>query len=202
MKNLIIIGIPRAGKTTLAQTVAREIGAAGHAVSVVSADALVGGLTQVYKRNLFYAGFIRPLKHVFRFLDRQYTARLIRDLHIMAGRFLNEQADVSTVIYEDAYLTVDRAIKLFDKKRFKIVAIGYPNANPDEKMADIRRHDGNTPANRMDDAELRKFVDAMMDNSRRLAHDAMKCKIPFIDTSVDYRGAIDDFAKNVIKFLK
>lgn len=53
MKNLIIIGIPRAGKTTLAKCVAQEIGKNGYPVSVVSADAILGGLTQIRKKSFF-----------------------------------------------------------------------------------------------------------------------------------------------------
>lgn len=201
MKNLVIIGIPRAGKTTLAKSVAQKIESAGHPVSVISADALVGGLTQIRKKNFFYNAIYRPLKHVFPAMSRAYKAGLIRDLHNVATRFLSEQSDVSTVVYEDAYLTPTMAAKMFDRKKFKIIAIGYPNADIDKKIADIRKFDGKTPANRRNDEDLRVFVNSMIDSSRRLEHDAKKHKMPFIDTSHDYQGQIKKFTNNVLKIL-
>lgn len=201
MKNLIIIGIPRAGKTALAKSVAQKIGATGYATSMISADALIGGLTQIRKRNFFYATIYRPVKHIIPFMARSYKISLVRDLHNMVARFLAEQADVSTVIYEDAYLTPWQAVRIFDKKRFKIVAIGYPNADIHQKMADIRQFDGASPANRKDDAALQRMITNLVNNSRRLAHDAEKLGIPFIDTSTNYHGEINKFTDNVLNFL-
>lgn len=81
MKNIIIVGVSRAGKTTLAQAVARAIGATGMAVSFISADALFGGVTEIKKHSLFYVAFARPLKHLIPALGRRHKRNLRRDLH-------------------------------------------------------------------------------------------------------------------------
>lgn len=201
MKNLIIIGIPRAGKTTLAKCVAQEIGKNGYPVSVVSADAILGGLTQIRKKSFFYTAVVRPCKHILPFISTAYKIKLMSDLYKFVPRFLSEQSEVLTVIYEDPYLSIDTAKQIFNKKKFKIVAIGYPNADIDKKIADIRKFDSNTPANRKNDEKLHIFVQTMINNSRNLAAKAKKHKILFIDTSNNYNAEIKKFAKSATQFL-
>lgn len=62
MKNIIIVGVSRAGKTTLAQAVARAIGATGMAVSFISADALFGGVTEIKKAFPVLCRICAPIK--------------------------------------------------------------------------------------------------------------------------------------------
>ncbi|MBO4583206.1 MAG: adenylyl-sulfate kinase, partial [Alphaproteobacteria bacterium] len=45
MKSLIILGVPRAGKSTLAKYVVKQLVQDGVPVTLLSADSLIGGLT-------------------------------------------------------------------------------------------------------------------------------------------------------------
>lgn len=45
MKSLIILGVPRAGKSTLATNIAKKLSETGNALSLINADAIMGGLT-------------------------------------------------------------------------------------------------------------------------------------------------------------
>lgn len=201
MKNIIIVGVSRAGKTTLAQAVARAIGATGMAVSFISADALFGGVTEIKKHSLFYVAFARPLKHLIPALRRRHKRNLRRDLHTCAHRFINEQAQVSVVVYEDAYMTLAQAKHMFGDDKFQIVAIGYPESDIDKKIADIRKYDGDTPANRKSYSELYLMISSLVKASKKLRNDAQKYGIPFIDTSVRYRETIQEFADGVVDLL-
>ena len=202
MKGLIILGVARAGKSTLADRVARKIGTTGVPVSLFAADAMMGGMQSIQKSSFGYACFYRPLKHIMPWLARRYHARLQRDLVAFLARALREQGAVSTVIFEGCYLTPSMAIRMFDPAEFRIVGIGYPNADIAAKMRDIRKYDVNTPAARRDDARLTEYIRDKISNSRHLAAECQKYNIPFIDTSTDYHGQIQAFVDNVIEFLK
>lgn len=45
------------------------------------------------------------------------------------------------------------------------------------------------------------MITNLVNNSRRLAHDAKQLGIPFIDTSTNYHGEINKFTDNVLNFL-
>ena len=92
-------------------------------------------------------------------------------------------------------------MRIFDKKRFKIVAIGYPESDIDKKIADIRKYDGDTPANRKSYSELYLMISSLVKASKKLRGDAQKYGIPFIDTSVRYRETIQEFADGVVDLL-
>lgn len=202
MKSLIIIGVPRAGKSTLGACCARQIGRAGHAVSLMGGDCLMGGIQAIYQASPLYRALYRPMKHMVPALARAYNERLWRDLAAFTTRAVSEQAAQSVVIYEGVYLSPRAAVKMFDPAHFRIVAIGYPNADIDEKMRDIRAFDTNTPASRRSDAQLRQYIARYVESSRRLACECEKYGITFIDTSTDYTGQINRFADNVMELLK
>lgn len=202
MKSLIVIGIARAGKSTLAAGVARKIGAAGIPVSLMSADALMGGLQSVKKASFWYSWVYRPIKHLIPALSRRYKRQLGRDLAAFSRLALAEQDVVSTVIYEGCYLWPADAVRMFDPKRFKIVAIGYPNMTIEQKMADVRKYDKDSPAQKRSDERLHEYIRIAIENSRVMERECKKYNIPFIDTSYDYRGEIKKFVDNSLEFLK
>ena len=202
MKSLIIIGVPRAGKSTLATGVARKIGMANNPVSLISADALMGGLQSLQKVSFWYSYMYRPIKHLIPVLAQKYKQLLNHNLSAFSKIALAEQDAFSTVIYEGCYLGPSDAIHMFDPERFKIVAIGYPNITPEQKTADIRKYDKNTHIQRLDDKQLYEYIHSLIKASRKMARECKKYNIPFVDTSFDYCGEIQKFVDNSLDFLK
>lgn len=201
MKNLIIIGAPRAGKTTLAKQIAQKLNDMGNITSLISSDALMGGLQNMNKHFAWYSHIYRPVKHILPAMRQKYNQILLRELSSFIQQYLPEQSDVSLVIYEGCHITPSMAVKLFNPEKFFIVAIGYPNADIDKKMQDIRKYDKNTPAQRRNDIQLRQYLQNAIKFSKHMESECRKLKIPFIDTSHDYNGEIQKFINFVPKFL-
>lgn len=200
MKSLIIIGVPRAGKSTLANAVAKKIGCTD-TVSLIAIDAIRGGLDNVRNKNHFYKGFVRPAKHMSKTIQKRQQSKSIRETLQFTERFLKEMHDVSTVIFEGYYISPQTAVKLFNKDDFKIVAIGYPNIDLETKCKAIRKYDKDTPTNRLDDERLKKRLENFIKESKRIEKDSKNLGIHFIDTSKNYNQTIKDFADNVLEFL-
>ena len=182
MKNLIILGVPRAGKSTLATNVAKKLSECGDPISLINADAVMGGLT-AERRN-------------------HSKQQMRKNLVNFIGRFLDETAQTSTVIFEGAYISPEYATKIFNTKKFKIVVIGYPNISAEDKCKDIRKFDKKTPLNSLNDSELFNRISGLIKTSQEYQKQCKKYKMTFIDTSYDYHGEIKKFTENVCEYLK
>ena len=200
MKSLIILGVPRAGKSTLAKYVVKQLVQDGVPVTLLSADSLIGGLTA--KRNsLMWRCFVRPLRHIFPFLRRQSKISLHRDLCRFIKRFFEETSSDFPVIFEGAYITPAQAEHIFDQKKCKIVVVGYPNANVQEKIADIKKFDNKSPISRLNEEQMKTRISNLVNLSRQYQAES-KNKFVFLDTSKEYHKTLSDFAENISEFLK
>ena len=200
MKSLIILGVPRAGKSTLAKYVVKQLVQDGVPVTLLSADSLIGGLTA--KRNgLMWRCFVRPLRHIFPFLRRQSKISLHRDLCRFIKRFFEETSSDFPVIFEGAYITPAQAEHIFDPEKCKIVVVGYPNANVQEKIADIKKFDNKSPISRLNEEQMKTRISNLVNLSRQYQAES-KNKFVFLDTSKEYHKTLSDFAENISEFLK
>lgn len=200
MKSLVILGVPRAGKSNLSQSVAHHLASKGNTVSLVSADAVIGGLT-AQRNTLLWRIFVRPLRHLFPWIRRKSRYNMVRRMKQFVGRFVNESADNTVVIFEGAYITPNEALEIFDVNKCKIVVVGYPNAKVDDKVAEIRKYDKRASyiacAN---DKEIKEKVAYLVELSK-IYQKQSKGKFTFLDTSTDYHGTLDKFVNNVTEFL-
>ncbi len=200
MKNLIILGVPRAGKSTLTKYVVNQMIQEGIPVTLMSGDALIGGLT-AQRAGLIWHIFVRPWRHIFPFIKRTSKKSLHNNCRRFITRFFNETSSEFPIIFEGAHITPAQATKMFDQKHCKIVVVGYPNATPEDKIADIRKFDkNNTAISAQDDASLRKTVMNLIKISKQYEQESMG-KFVFLDTSKNYQETLKNFAKNVSKFL-
>ena len=200
-KSLVIIGVPRSGKTTLAKTVLGLFSSDKRPAAFLSADSIIGGLTDVQKQNVFWGIFVRPLRHVIPKLKNQTKHDRISNMLAFVSRFIRETGNVVPVVYEGAYIDPATAHKIFDAKKCMIVVIGYPNCNVADKIADIRKFDKKTPYSQRSAADLEKLISENIKRSREMAAAAKKYDFMFIDTSTDYHGAIERAATAIYKKL-
>ena len=201
MKNLIILGVPRAGKSTLATVVAKKLSTTGLPLSLINADAVMGGLTAERSGGKFYKYIMRPLRHIVPGGRMRSKRQLRKKFCDFIVRFLSETAQTSLVVFEGAYISPERAVKMFDTNRFKIVVIGYPNISVHDKCADIRKFDKRSPINSLNEADMMARVSGLIKASQDYYKFCKKHNIEFVDTSYDYHGAIQHFADRVIAFL-
>ena len=200
MKNLVILGVPRAGKSTLAYMCARQLAVDGSPAALVSADALLGGL-MAHRNSFFWRVFVRGLRHLFPSLKRASEQRLHRNMARFIKRFFKEMSDEIPIVFEGAYIDPNMAKKLFDLDKVKIVVVGYPNANADDKVADIRKFDKDTPISKLDDQHVKQRISRYIKTSKKYMEQSQGHFL-FLDTSSDYHGVLDNFAKNVKSYLE
>ena len=201
VKSLVIIGVPRSGKTTLAKTVLGLFSADKQPVAFLSADSIIGGLTDMQKQNVFWGIFIRPMRHIIPKLNSKTKTTRIKSMLSFVSRFIRETGDIVPVVYEGAYIDPEFAHKTFDSKKCMIVVIGYPNCSVADKIADIRKFDKKTPYSQRSAQDLEKLVAQNIEKSRKMMEMAKKYGYMFIDTSTDYHGAIKRAATEIYKKL-
>ena len=199
MKNLIILGVPRAGKSTLAHLCARQLAKDGIPVALMSADAIIGGLT-AQRNGFLWHTFIRPIRHLFPFIRRKSKQKLQSGMRRFIQRFFDETSQEIPIIFEGTYISPNMAAEIFDMNKCKIVVVGYPNINPDVKIADIRKFDKGSPISGLNDNAIKQRVKSHILTSRQFMEQS-KNRFVFLDTSNDYHGTLGEFAKNVTKFL-
>ena len=201
MKSLVILGVPRAGKTRLSTKVAGQLAKEGFVPCVLPADVILSSLDKC-RKTLFWRYVIRPLKHVVPFANKISKQRLINKMVVFSRNFFKSIPDDKVVIFEGAYITPEEAIKKFDLNATKIVVIGYTHADIKQKMADIRKYSrGVSPLIKKTDEELYNRVAGFIAKSQEHKKMSEKYGLVFLDTSDDYCGTINSFAENIVDFL-
>jgi acetyltransferase-like isoleucine patch superfamily enzyme len=154
------------------------------------------------RKTAFWRICIRPLRHVFPFIMRHDNNKLKRDAINFVKTFMEKIPQDKIVITEGTFISPDVAINEFDLSCVKLAIIGYPNADVEQKMHDIRKYNrGVSQLRNKPDEQLRPIVQNYVNLSSEYQNFAQKHGVAFIDTSHDYHGAINDFAKNIAKFF-
>lgn len=202
MKHLVILGVPRAGKSYLSTRVVKQLDkTTGKIVVLLPADDVIGALNQS-RRTLLWRIFVRPLRHTFPFVKRASKEHLVHNALVFVKSFIGLDNNNQVVVFEGAYFSPEYIHKHLRSKNIKIVVVGYPNADVEQKVADIRKYDkGRSPLSKKSDIELRAAVNNLIEQSRQYEQMAKKYKLTFLDTSNDYHGTLDRFAENIVKFL-
>ena len=201
LKSLVIIGVPRSGKTTLARCILGLFSENRQPVAFLSADSIIGGLTNVQKQNFFWGVFVRPMRHIIPGLAKKTKHERINNMLTFVARFIRETGDIVPVVYEGAYITPETAKKTFDLKKCMVVVIGYPDCAVGDKIADIRKFDKKTPYSKRTSNELETIIAQNIEKSKKMRESAEKLGFMFIDTSNDYDGAIKSAAKKIYREL-
>ena len=201
LKNLIILGVPRSGKTTLAKEVIGLFSADNIPVSFLSADSVIGGITEIQKNNVLWRVFVRPIRHIVPGLRQQTKKDRIDAMVSFVARFINETSDVVPVVYEGAYIAPEIANKIFNKKKCVIVVIGYPNCSVDEKIRDIKKFDKQSPFIRKPDGQLETLILGNIERSKKMQKAAEKYGFMFVDTSQKYHQTIKSAAQQIYEKL-
>jgi hypothetical protein len=172
MTHLIVAGVPRAGKSVLAEGLARARG-----LSRLPADSLVSALRDAW-----------PELGVDHLEDHDLAcARFKPFLRSWLGH----------VVYEDTPCVVD----LYHLRPADVAEVapppwitlylGYPRVDPAAKLRSIRGHAGPGDwTEALDDAALLALVERCVGESRRLEADCAELGLPFFDTGGDFEAAV------------
>ena len=178
MKNILILGSARSGKSTLASLLAEKFG-----FSVVDVDAFIGA----FKENYPDLGF-------------DYHSK---NNHLIAP-FVTSYVNALTYHYPNLNIVVEGFhIKLADAKKlfgdkFEIVVLGYPKLSGEQVLANVRKYEGKFDYTKaISDEELLKIVSRHVEYSKNFETECKELGLNFYDTSYDRVNVLDSIIKKL-----
>ncbi len=184
MRNVIIFGCPRAGKTTLAKMLNEEL-----KYNIISIDSIVTAFKVVFpEMKITHSAPINEKSKKFSPFLYEYLNRAIW-----------EYTDRNFVL-EGWHNLPDYFMPLIDREKFVIVCLGYPNADEEEMFKKIRENDTeHDNTKNISDEKLKKLIhDSKVEKSKILKQQSEKWKIPFFETDKDR----DKQLKKVLEYIK
>lgn len=169
MKSVLIIGVPRSGKTTLANLLCEHYG-----YSLVSIDALVASFGNVFPELGFH---LEPEKtehmvarFVFEYIDR-----------------LNQEYPDRRFAVEGCHISPQTAATCAG---CDVVCLGYPELAPEQFLVRVRQTDW--AASKPDD-EILQMGEYFTGQSKQHCLYCQKNGIHFIDTTTDMRLSLEQW---------
>jgi len=191
IKNIIIWGVPRCGKSTLAQMIRREF---GH--SVIQMDAI----KSVYD-------VIRPGDNISAWETTNYDeARLMAKMVIRLIQCLSWGNDRGEFhVYEGVSFDMDAILPALPKEkfpvsldRFIIICMGYAEISPEEKVREITRyettHDWTYSESKK--SKLAHFT-AYCNESKYIRETAERLDLKYFDVSSDRDKILDEIMQYI-----
>ena len=80
------------------------------------------------------------------------------------------------------------------KNKWKIIFVGYPNIDVDEKVKNIRKYDINGWTTKKSDGELKVIINKLKDISNIIKQECDKYNFTFIDTSNNFEYVINNLS--------
>ncbi len=183
MKNLIILGKPRSGKTTLAEQINKQ-----YNMGIISTDCLRSAFFRFFPENGIGLGV--PTS------DEKLTPWLMDFVNIQSSRSLK-------YVIEGCECSPRMVFKHVDHEKFKIVCLGYPTLTLDELFEAVRANDTDMDwSKKRTDEELRNEIVHYIGGSKQWQKDCEELGILFIDTGTDRQLKKDEFVNNLEEFLK
>lgn len=181
MKNIIIIGRPRAGKSTLANMIADK-----YNYQIIRTDAI---------RNTF--------RDVFPELNiRPNTAINNKKFQKFCLEFLKWNIKESNYKYgyvlEGCEMSIKDCKKLYDNCDNLIYVLAQKNILPQEMVQNIRDNDTNLDwTNKLNDEELLEDCKNSIDEAKKLEQDCLKYGLNFYDTAIDRKKILENIMEDI-----
>lgn len=176
MKNIIIFGCPRAGKTTMAKRLNKEL-----KYNIISVDSI-----------------ITAFQNSFPQLDIRHGGDINEKAKKMAPflyEFLNKaiwEYDDRKFVLEGWHNLPDYFMPMINQEKFITICLGYPNADEKELFEKIRQndteHDNTVNAT---DEFLKGLINRSKNASRMLQEQCKTWNIPFFETDKNRKEVLD-----------
>ncbi len=181
MKNIIIVGASRSGKTTLSKQIVTELG-----VSHFPFDAIVSTIEELYPTT--------GIKHVDDNIEM--SKKISKLLHTF----------IKHMDYEDMYYLIDLyqiypkdLINIVDDN-FVVVYLGYPNIEPQQKLKQIKQHARQKDwTNDVSDEEMIDILKLFIKENKIMYQQCLELGIPFFDTSQNFTKELSKAKEYIYK---
>lgn len=182
MKNLIIVGASRSGKSTVAKKIAENFN-----MSYIPFDAIVSTIENLYPDT--------GIKH----LDDNSV------MSVKVSKLLEEF--ISHLEYEDINYVIDlyqiypRDLhRVVDEEKQTVVYFGYPHLKPEEKLAFVKTYarekdwTRNTP-----DKDMLEILKLFINENRIMYRECLDVGYRFFDTGVDFSITLESAIQYISK---
>lgn len=178
-ENLIIIGCPRAGKTTLSNIIIGN----DPSYHIISLDSL----TVAIKKTMSEVGIQEDSK--VGIISKKIVPLLASYLHEYKLDYPNEK-----FIIEGIQITPEHLLNEPFFRNYRVICLGYPNATIDEIFYSIRNEDKQLSfsyTQEMSDSELRKKISSWIKYSTLLQSKCKEYNILFYETNKNRKKVLN-----------
>ncbi len=179
MKNLIIFGTARSGKTTLASMISKQMG-----YNIISVDSIISAFSKTYPEHGF--------KHDG---DHNYKITPFVMAYLDSISYNHEY---SNFVIEGWHMRLEDIVKSINPKDTEVIVLGYPQLSGQEVLNNVRKYEGKFDYTRaMTDEQILKVVNRHAEISKDLQKECQKLGITFVDTSYDRPKVLDNLLKSL-----
>ena len=97
-------------------------------------------------------------------------------------------------IIDCAHIYPHDIVNKLDLNKWKIIFVGYPNIDVDEKVKNIRKYDINGWTTKKSDGELKVIINKLKEISNIIKQECDKYNFTFIDTSNNFEYVINNIS--------
>ena len=183
MKNLLILGAARGGKTTLARLVNEKFG-----YGIIAVDAFVSAFEKTFpqlgiKHHSPEAKKIAPF--VFAYLDA-----------------LEYNHPEARFVVDGYHIPLNYAAEKINRDLWEVIVLGYPGLSPKEALANVRKYEQKFDYTKaMRDEEVLNMVKRHINHSKEFALECKKYNFRFVDTSYDRDKVLADLLQELEKIM-
>ena len=176
MKNIIILGAARAGKTTLAKMLHRK-----YNYSIISIDSFVSALSD---------GF--PSLGITHSNTENKFKLLPKFIFSYMNKIINEYPE-ERFILEGWHVFPKDVIEIFSDMDVKIICLGYTKITCDEALNEIRKNETkNSYTIKMTDNKVKDLILNHINYSEILKNQCEENNIKYYDTSFDRKKVLEE----------
>lgn len=179
MKNILILGTGRVGKTTLAKMIHKKY---GH--SLISVESFLGSFQALYpeigmRNDVYCDKLITP-----------FVAEYIKGA-------MYSHPDCKLVV-EGYHISPKTAKELIDQDEFEIIVLGCPSLTPEQALANIRKYDDETSWTKsMSDDFILNHAKNHIAQAKDLQLECEKLGINFYDTSSNRTKVLNEILETI-----
>lgn len=188
IKNIVILGASRAGKSTLAKMI-NKIYPEYH---IISGDSIRHAFQNELPQNKINKfGGDGMMEDYSRFCASYFKNQIARNI------------DCFNYIFDSCDVSVINALKYFSGENIFIIFLGYGKLSKYEVLDNYRKYEKvNDWTSSRSDAELLEHAENWINNSKIFEEECKKYNVMYVDTSVDREKVLNNILKLIIKECK
>lgn len=183
MKNIIILGAARSGKSTLSEVLHER-----YNYSIISIDSFVSAIQD----NFPELGITHS--------NSENKFKLLAPFVYSYMKKITNEYPSQRFVLEGWHVYPKDILHLFKKEDIKIICLGYTKINIDEAFRLLRANEKeNSYTKRMTNERVRSLIEKHMNYSILLKKQCIENKIMFFDTSINREKILDDIVKYLME---